>query len=127
MPVEFRPKWPQDRVGDLYGQIDVLLAPSVWPESYGLVTREALHSGCWVIASNRGSIGECVTPGQNGFVVDVSSADGLADALAQVDADPARYRASPDWQPKLPQASEQAEELAALYGRVVTRRAAGAA
>lgn len=124
VPVEFRPKWPQDGVGDLYGQIDVLLAPSVWPESYGLVTREALHSGCWVIASDRGSIGECVTPGRNGFVVDVSSADGLADALAQVDGDPARYRASPDWRSKLRQASEQADELAALYGAVLEGRAA---
>ena len=127
VPVEFRPKWPQNRVGDLYVQIDVLLAPSVWPESYGLVTREALHSGCWVIASDRGSIGECVTPGRNGFVVDMSSAAELADALVQVDSDPARYRASPDWRPELRLAREQAEELATLYDEILDSRAAAAA
>ncbi len=65
-PVDFLPKYPESQVGELYAAIDVLLAPSVCVESFGLITREALQCGCWVIASDRGSIGECVTDGYNG-------------------------------------------------------------
>ena len=113
--VEFRAKWPQRRVGDLYGSIDILLAPSVWPESYGLVTREALRSGCWVIASDRGSIAEYVVEGVNGFVVDVSNPDGLAAALLTVDRDPERYLATPPPGKEMRKASDQGDDLAALY------------
>src|SRR5262249_24739505 len=72
--VDFFPKIPEDCVVDLYASIDVLLAPSIWPESFGLLTREALHFGCWVVASDRGSIGACVTEGVNGHIIDVSDA-----------------------------------------------------
>ncbi|MFZ4686960.1 MAG: glycosyltransferase, partial [Hyphomonadaceae bacterium] len=41
VPVTFVGRMAQNRVVDLYRQIDVLFAPSTWPESYGLVTREA--------------------------------------------------------------------------------------
>lgn len=113
--VEFQPKRPQGQVGQLYGEIDILLAPSVWPESYGLVSREALHAGCWVIASNKGSIGEYVTEGQNGFIVDVTTPDNLAEILRSIDCDPSRYLIPPNTIPKMRKASCQADELPALY------------
>ncbi|GJE28102.1 glycosyltransferase [Methylobacterium organophilum] len=118
-PVVIQGKTPQRRVDEMYGQIDVLLAPSVWPESYGLVTREALAAGCWVVASDRGAIGGCVTPGENGFIVDVSSPRGLLDALRAIDADPQRYRTSPAAAPSIRPASDQAAELAAIYRGLV--------
>ena len=39
-----------------YSEQDVLVAPSIWPESFGLVTREALSAGLWVIASDAGAL-----------------------------------------------------------------------
>jgi len=114
--VDFRPKVPQRQIGLLYGQIDVLLAPSVWPESYGLVTREALHCGCWVVASDRGSIGEYVSQDENGFIVDVSGPEGLVAALKRIDSDPARYTVRPAVVPPMREAAQQGDELAALYG-----------
>lgn len=113
--VEFQPKRPQGQVIQLYGEIDVLLAPSVWPESYGLVSREALHAGCWVIASDRGSIGEHILEGQNGFIIDVSEPNPLAETLGKINSDPLRYLMPPDIIPKMRKASLQADELAALY------------
>jgi glycosyltransferase involved in cell wall biosynthesis len=64
--VKFIPKIKQDEIGKLYAQMDVLIAPSIWPESFGLVTREALMAGVWVISSMRGAIGDAVNNGQNG-------------------------------------------------------------
>lgn len=83
-PVRYIAKVEQSRVAELYAQMDVLLAPSLWPESYGLTTREALQAGLWVIASDRGSIGDCVVEGVNGNRVDVSDCHGLREALERL-------------------------------------------
>ncbi len=113
--VEFQPKRPQRQIVQLYGEIDVLLAPSVWPESYGLVSREALHAGCWVIASDRGSIGEYILEGQNGFVIDVAGPGYLAETLGKINCDPLRYLMPPAIIPEMRKAGLQGDELAALY------------
>ena len=103
---------------DFYARQHVLLAPSLWPESFGLVTREALASGLWVVASDRGAIAEDVTPGENGFVVDVSSPDALTCALAEINNDPETFRQSPP--PRtLRTSAEQAEDLKLLYKSIV--------
>jgi glycosyltransferase involved in cell wall biosynthesis len=68
--VRFIPKVKQAEIGKLYAQMDVLVAPSIWPESFGLVTREAIRAGVWVIATNNGAIGECVEDAKNGYIMD---------------------------------------------------------
>ena len=83
-PVRYIAKVEQSRVAELYAQMDVLIAPSIWPESYGLITREALQAGLWVIASDRGSIGDCIVEGVNGNRVDVSDCRGLRKALERL-------------------------------------------
>lgn len=69
VPVTFIGRVSQTGVTSLYQKMDVLFAPSMWPESYGLVTREAAACGCWVVASNLGGIGEDVIEGKTGFKV----------------------------------------------------------
>jgi glycosyltransferase involved in cell wall biosynthesis len=120
-PVRIIGKVPQDQVHSLYAELDVLLAPSIWPESFGLVTREALAGGLWVVASDRGAIGEDVQPGVNGFVVDVSNVDGLLGALTAVNASPAAYLQSPAMRPRLRTAEDQARELLDVYAEVLSR------
>ncbi len=117
-PVLFRGGVDQDRMADLYGSLDVLVAPSIWPESYGLVSREALAMGLWVVVSDLGAIGEDVVAGENGYVIDVKDARALTEVLQRIDADPDTYRRSPAL-PFFPRmASEQTDELASLYREV---------
>lgn len=110
-----QPKLPQSEIDALYARIDVLLAPSLWPESYGLVTREALASGAWVVASDRGAVGSDVVEGVNGHIVDVSDYAALAEVLARIDANPERYKHAPETLPELRFAEDQARELAEVY------------
>jgi glycosyltransferase involved in cell wall biosynthesis/tetratricopeptide (TPR) repeat protein len=117
--VLFRATVPQREVGRLYAEIDVLLAPSLWPESYGLVVREALSAGCWVVTSDRGAIGQDV-PQEAGFVVDVGSHDGLRAVLARMNDDAATFTQSPSVTLNLRTARQQAIELAAEYRRFAT-------
>ncbi len=112
--IRFQPRLPQERVGELYAATDVLLALSVWPESYGLVTREALAAGCWVVASDRGAIGQDVTAG-SGFVIDVSSYQPTLEVLQHINDNPQRYLGPIETPPVLRPASAQADELAAIY------------
>ena len=108
-------KTPQSQVAGLYSNIDVLIAPSVWPESFGLVTREALACGCWVVASDRGAVGSDVIEGKNGHVVDVSSSQGLSEVLTYIDNNADSYRRSPDFKTILRSSDDQAEDLIRLY------------
>ncbi|MBB2960606.1 glycosyltransferase [Methylobacterium sp. R2-1] len=113
-------KVPQEQIGQLYAEMDVLLAPSLWPESFGLVTREAHAAGLWVVASQLGAIGEDIDEGVNGFRVDVRSPDGLRAVFQRINADPGRFRTSPP-QPSHPPrtAADQGEDLIALYDRLL--------
>ena len=120
--VEFRAKVPQSKVPLLYSELDVLLAPSVWPESYGLVTREALHCGCWVIASDRGAIGEDIVEGRNGFRIDVSDPHALRERLRLIDATPEKFLQSTLERPTLRTATEQGSDLSALYLSILEER-----
>ena len=106
---------PQDQIADLYAGIDVLLAPSAWTESYGLVTREANAAGVWVVTSDRGAIGEDVRPGVDGFVIDVSSPQGLADVLQAINDNPERYLAPAPRNPAVWSSREQAQTLVGIY------------
>lgn len=117
-PVRRIPRQPQAQVGALYGSFDVLMAPSIWPESFGLVTREALSLGLWVVASDRGAIGADITENLNGHIVPVDDHRALADVLTRIDADPARYT-TPPGPPTLRTAAQQGDELAALYQRIL--------
>ena len=114
-PVLRIPRKPQSQIGALYGQFDVLLAPSIWPESFGLVTREAMALGLWVVASDRGAIAADVVEGETGHIVPVDDHRALTQVLAQIDANPARYTQPPATTPILRTAAQQGDDLVALY------------
>ncbi|MGW9820828.1 glycosyltransferase involved in cell wall biosynthesis [Methylorubrum extorquens] len=102
--------------------MDVLLAPSLWPESFGLVTREARAAGLWVVASDLGAIGEDIAEGGNGFRVDVSTLDALRGVFERMNADPERFRASPPQDTQSPRTvADQGDELIDLYQRLSMR------
>jgi glycosyltransferase involved in cell wall biosynthesis len=118
-PVTLTGPYPQSEVGQLYGHLDVLLAPSTWPESYGLVTREALWHGLWVVASNLGAIADGIQPGRNGFVIDTSTTADLKKILHELDKQPDYYSNSPDASTRtLRSSSEQARELHQIYWEI---------
>ena len=52
-----------------YGVSKVMLMPSLWNESFGLVAAEAMINGIPVLASNRGSLPEIV--GEGGLLFDI--------------------------------------------------------
>jgi len=113
----------QRDVGQLYSQMDVLLAPSRWPESYGLVAREAAHFGLWVVAPGIGAMGEDLIEGENGFRIDTEGRAPLDRLLARFNAEPDRYRQGSARSAGIQRSvTDQAEELADIYRQIAGRR-----
>jgi glycosyltransferase involved in cell wall biosynthesis len=119
-PVTLCPIYPQDKVGELYASLHVLLAPSIWPESFGLVTREARAHGLWVVASDRGAMGEGIAEEVDGFVVDVGGPEDLTRVMRILDADVERFSQQPGRVVrKVRTADDQAAELLVLYRSIL--------
>jgi mannosyltransferase len=57
-------------------------------EAFGLTPFEAAAAGCALVCSRTGAFEELVVPAENGYLVDTGDADGLADAVRRVMADP---------------------------------------
>lgn len=111
-------KTSQSRVAEVYARFDVLAAPSIWPESYGLVAREARALGVPVIAGNLGDIGRGIQPGRDGWLVDVKDDQGLRALLRQFNADPASGRIAPAI-PSVVSVPEAVDRLVALLSETV--------
>ena len=112
--VEIVGRIPQAHMSAFYAQHDVLLAPSIWPESFGLVVREALAAGLWVVASNRGALAEDIYDGINGYVIDVSTPEHLQAILTLMNQHPHAFDAHPPRFPLRP-ADDQAAALLEIY------------
>jgi glycosyltransferase involved in cell wall biosynthesis len=108
------PPFSASDAANFYSQMDVLIAPSKIPESFGMAAREALLYGCHVIVSRLGGVVEDLDgrPGVH-FLEDVSKealhkvvAGMLAQGLPRHSQGPAKRFTSPE---------EQARELLAIY------------
>ena len=82
--VNFVAKIKMTDMAEFYSSQDILLAPSIWPESFGLVTREALSAGLFVIASDIGALAEPILDdNSNGIKIKPGSPDQLRDAIVK--------------------------------------------
>ncbi|WP_043713652.1 glycosyltransferase [Methylobacterium sp. 285MFTsu5.1] len=124
-PVEIIGPVPQAKVPELYAQLDVLLAPSLWPESFGLAAREAKAAGLWVVASSLGAIGEEIEENVDGHVVEVNDINQLQGVLHRIDEYPSRYLVSPHRTGTQPRWSDdQGEDLVRIYREILRSRLA---
>jgi phosphatidyl-myo-inositol alpha-mannosyltransferase len=80
----------------LLGEADVLCAPSLGGESFGMVLTEAFASGTPVVASNIAGYRDVVRDGEDGLLVPVGDAVALGEALLELASDPARRSAMSD-------------------------------
>ncbi|WP_424464652.1 glycosyltransferase family 4 protein [Pseudoclavibacter helvolus] len=84
-----------DRVGwvdrdEFLGSIDLLVVPSVWPETFGLVVAEAMAAGVPVIVSDAGALPEIL--GDNGDVFASNDVAALVRLVLQRRAEGAETR-----------------------------------
>ncbi|MCX7176980.1 MAG: glycosyltransferase family 4 protein [Proteobacteria bacterium] len=116
--VEFCGTFPNDQIGAILADMDVLAVPSLWFENAPLVVYSAQAAGKAVIASDVGGISELVTHGDNGWLFPTGDVDGLAGIIAQLANDReqiARFSGNA----RMPKSiSSYADELLAVYGEL---------
>lgn len=76
---------PDEKLAHLYRAAGVLAFPSHY-EGFGLPALEAMHAGCPVVASNRGSLPEVV--GEAAISLEPDDVDAWAEALGRVLSNP---------------------------------------
>ena len=68
--VRFLGKIPNHHIAQFYQLADVYLFPTLCQEGFGLSLVEALHSGCYCIASKMGGVPEVLNYGEYGKLID---------------------------------------------------------
>lgn len=76
-----------EQLPELYGSIDVLAAPALWEEAYGLTVREALAAGRPVLVSRIGGLQDAVVDGQQGLVLPPGDAAAWRGAILRLTQD----------------------------------------
>ncbi|BAT18762.1 glycosyltransferase [Asaia bogorensis] len=119
------PAYNQAGLDDFYDQVDVLLFPSQWRESYGLTVREALSRDVWVISTAPGGQSEEIVDGVNGSLIPIINDPAPLQAAVEAILDQQErfdHYVNPN-KASLPNYEDQAAELAALYNSLLKRSA----
>jgi glycosyltransferase involved in cell wall biosynthesis len=69
----------------LLADVDAVVVPSIVPETYSIVAREAFACGLPVIASAIGALPDAIRPGDNGWLFEPGNATDLAALLQRLD------------------------------------------
>ncbi|MEM8819061.1 MAG: glycosyltransferase family 4 protein [Pseudomonadota bacterium] len=75
---------PNDRIGEIYAKSHVQAIPSLWPEPFGIVAREAMAAGRAVVATSGGGLEESVIEGETGFLVPSGDTGAFAKRLTEL-------------------------------------------
>lgn len=80
--------WPHELAIEALRRSLFTIAPSIWPEPFGLVALEAAAAGKPVVASNIGGLIDIVVDEQTGILVPPGDRDALGAAIVRLSADP---------------------------------------
>jgi glycosyltransferase involved in cell wall biosynthesis len=74
----------QDKVPELYREVDIVVVPSIWVEPFGITTLEAMASGVPVVGSRIGGIAETLVDGETGLHFEAGNVEQLTLALKRL-------------------------------------------
>lgn len=80
----FRPWVDRGEVGEVYRASSLLVFPSIWPETLGLVGLEAMANGVPVVAADVGGVQEWLLPDETGVLVPPKDAGALAEGMKRI-------------------------------------------
>lgn len=80
--------WPRSAIMQAWRRSIMALAPSVGPETFGMVVMEAMSTGRPVIASRIGGLVDLVADGETGFLVQPGDSLALQQAIERLLANP---------------------------------------
>lgn len=82
--IRFMGTFPNETIGSIFAELDVLVVPSIWYENTPLVIYSAQAAGCPVIASNMGGMAEVILHEENGLLFQTGNIKDLANTLKRL-------------------------------------------
>ncbi len=116
--VEFRGTFPNEKLAEVLGGMDVLVIPSLWHENSPLALLSAFALKKPVLVSNIGSLADIVEHGKNGLRFEVGDDGDLAVQLNKLIEDPELIRQLRNGIPKVRTIEENIDELLDIYATV---------
>ncbi len=86
--VTFHAPVSKDQMPAVFQEYDVLVFPSIYEEPLARVTQEAMASGLVVVGTTTGGTEEILKEGETGLTFVPEAADGLAEQISRLIADP---------------------------------------
>lgn len=118
--IRYHGPYRTDDLPGILSQVQVVAAPALWHEAFGLTVREGLAAGRPVVVSRIGGLQDAVTDGVEGLVVPPGDPGALADALDRLAGDPAEFaRMAAAGRARTRGFDPMAEELVGVYRSVV--------
>ena len=127
LPVRFAGAFDRRDVARIYGDLDVLVVPSLWPENSPLVIHEAFMHGVAVVGARVGGIPELIDEGVNGFTYEPSSPAALAVLMQRFVDEPGLAARLAAAAPAVKSIGQDAREWESRYSALVPERAAAGA
>jgi glycosyltransferase involved in cell wall biosynthesis len=120
--VEFRGRFENARLSEVYAEIDVLVVPSLWYENSPITIHEAWLARTPVLASNLGGMAEFVRDGVDGLLFEVGNAADLAAKMRRLLQEPGLLQRLSEDFPSVKTIADNAAELEFRYRALVATR-----
>lgn len=119
--VHFKGRFNNERLSEVYAEIDVLIVPSVWFENSPITIHEAFLTHTPVVASDIGGMAEFVRDGVDGLHFKVGDSEDLARVLGRFVNEPGLLKElSGDWM-RIKTLEEDAADTEYRYRSLVSR------
>jgi len=120
--VDFRGTFMRENLSEALRDQDIAVLPSICPESFSFIIREANSMGLPVIGSRIGAIPEAIQDGENGFLFEPGNIRELRDCMVRFIEEPGLLQKMALKMPKVKSMAEHASELEEIYQTVVGKK-----
>jgi len=120
--IEFCGTFPTPRIGEIFYNLDVLVAPSLWYENSPLILSFAQAARVPVVAADVEGMNEVIVNGENGFLFEQGNAKGLSDSIRMLCNDRSLVKRLSDHAIKPKRISSYVDELERIYGEAVSQQ-----
>jgi glycosyltransferase involved in cell wall biosynthesis len=122
--VAFLGTFPNEKLPQVFGGLDVLVIPSLWHENSPLVLLSAFALKTPPVVSNIGSLADLVKDGKSGLVFEMGNAEDLASKLKTLIDEPQLLEQLRVGIPEVRTIDQNIDELLEIYGRLCSQERA---
>lgn len=119
--VHFEGGYQREDLPDLLSDQDVVVLPSIWPETFSIVIREAHMAGVPVIASRIGAIPEAIQDGVSGLLFKPGISEELKRCMLRFIESPRLVQEMASGIPRIKSMEDHAVEVAELYEETIRK------